>query len=158
MPLRQLILVDKNLFSGIQRLFLARQDRVLLPLLKLRVIVIAVVEEWRSAVGLFDPADDLVEESFLQGFGVGHHHVGVVVLGVEVGDDLGVGSIPEPIVVVDASVPKFSSCFGIGVAFGAINSRGSSLLPTWHINKLLPTTMNQISFQQCIRILQAFVD
>ena len=76
------------------------------PVFESRVVMIAVVEDGRRLVGLLDPADDLVVEGLLKRLGMGHQRVGVGVLGVEIGDDLGVGSILEPVVVVDADPPE----------------------------------------------------
>ena len=103
MPFGRRVLVEEDLLGRLERPPFADQDRVLLPRFESGGVGIAVVEDGGRRVGLLDPADDLVIERLLQRPGVGHRGVGIGVLGVEVGDDLGVAPILQPEVVVDPS-------------------------------------------------------
>jgi hypothetical protein len=70
---------------------------------------------------------------------VGHHGIGVRVLGVEIGDDLGVGSLLQPVVVVDSSLSELLQSFRPA-------------------DTLIPKRASNTVFQRFIRDLPAFVD
>jgi hypothetical protein len=76
-------------------------DLSVLPGLETGVVPIAVVEIGDRHIRLLDPADHLVVELALEGLGRLHQGVGVGILGLEVIDDLGIGPLVEPVVIVD---------------------------------------------------------
>ncbi len=105
-PIGQGVLVDQDFLTRLHRALLAHQDRVLLSGLEPGVVKVAVIEDRGRRIRLLDPADDLVVERLLERPGGGHERVGVGVLGVEIGDDLGIGPVLEPVVVVNADPPE----------------------------------------------------
>ena len=96
--------VEEDLLLCLHRAAAPAVDGVLLPVLVARVVEVLAAPGGRRGVGLLDAALDLLEEPLLQRLGVGHHRPGVVVLGLQVGRDLGVVALAQPVVVVDAHV------------------------------------------------------
>jgi len=99
---RQLVLIEVDLFCGLERALLATEDRVVLPLLRARVIPVAVLPVRHRRVGFLDAAHQLLVDRLLQRFGVPHARGGVGVLGLEVLDHLGIRLLAKPEVVVGA--------------------------------------------------------
>jgi len=96
------VLVEDDFFGRGERPLFAEVDRVILSLLGAVVVPVAVVEVGDGEVGLLDAAEHLVVELLLERLGVLHPGGGVRVFRLEVGDDLGVGLIADPEVVVGA--------------------------------------------------------
>ena len=89
MSLSELILVDEDLFGRIERTFLAAIDGILLNLFIAVVIPVTIVFVGYRLIGLFDAADDLFVEFFLERFGVFQFFLEVTVFGVEVVEHFG---------------------------------------------------------------------
>ncbi len=104
LPLRQAVEVEGHLLGGLQAPLLPAVDGVLLPLLRARVVEEAALAVGHVRVGLLDAAEHLRVEGRLAGLRGLHHRVGVGVLRLEVGPDLRVLLLAQPVVVVDAAL------------------------------------------------------
>ena len=96
--------VEHDFLVGFEGPLLTAVDEVLASFDLARVVEVVVALVGDAVIVLLDPADDFVEELLLERLGVLHDGFEVVVLGLEVGDDLGVLAHLEPVVVVDADV------------------------------------------------------
>ncbi len=103
-PLGQLVHIHHDLFRGLERALLADVDGVVLALFRLRVVVVAVVQDRHREIRLFDAAEDLLIQGLLEILRVRHDRLGVGVLRLQVGDHLRVVTLPEPEVVVGANM------------------------------------------------------
>jgi hypothetical protein len=83
---------------------LAAVDRVLLALLGAGVVPPAAPPHRHRQVGLLDARLDLLEQLLLERLGVGELRLGPGVLGLEVGDGVGVVLVAQPGVLVDDGV------------------------------------------------------
>jgi hypothetical protein len=97
--LGQRVQVERDLLGGIGRP-LATVDRVLLAGLRPRVVEPAQVRIGHALVVLLDARQHLAVERGLERLGRLHHLVGVGVLGLEVGGDLGRVLVAQPVVLV----------------------------------------------------------
>src|SRR5207244_10668047 len=104
MALREPVEAEGDLLGRLEAPVFATEDRVLLALLRARVVDVVAPPVRDGRVVLLDPAEHLGVERRLERSGRGHHLVGVGVLGPEVREDLGVVPVPEPGVVVLATV------------------------------------------------------
>ena len=105
-PLRELVLVQQHDLLGVQTSLLAAEDRVLLSLLCPVVVEEAVVEIGHGEVRFLDASYHLLVDGLLEFTDVSGHGGRVFILGLEVCRDLGVGSVPEPTVVVHPHVAE----------------------------------------------------
>jgi hypothetical protein len=73
---------------------------------------------WDGNIGPLDPADELAVELILERLGRLHQGVGIGVFRREIRDDLGVGPLVEPVVIVDSGLAVdgqlFPDFFGDG--------------------------------------------
>ncbi len=101
MPLGHFVLVEKDFFRRVRgRRLLAAADRILLPCLSSHVIKVVAFAIRNFDVGLFDPAQHLVIELFLERFGRLHHRIGVRILGFEIRAHFRVRLVAQPEIVV----------------------------------------------------------
>ena len=112
--------VEQDFFLGVERSGLAAVDRVLFTLFVAAVVVVTSVPIGHRTVVLFHSTDDLVENAVLEPFEWGKHCVLVGVLGLDVGEHVGVASgvVPQPVVGI-VPVPvggwdKVRTAFGDG--------------------------------------------
>ena len=102
------VLVEKHLLGfGVRSASPAAVDRVLEALHRPRVVPVVAAPHRDRQVGLLDSSHDFVEQRFPQGLGRCHDGAGVGVLGLEIGDDVGIVAVPQPVPVVDAPVSVF---------------------------------------------------
>jgi len=104
LPGGERVLVEDDFFGRVEAALFAEANGVGLTLLGAVVVPVAVVAVGDGEVGLLDAAEHLVVELLLERHGVLHPGVGIGVLLIEVGDDLGVGFLAEPEVVVGPDV------------------------------------------------------
>ena len=107
MALCQRISIQHDLFRVVQRIFFTGEDRVFLPLFVAGVIKKTVALIGNGHVRLFDSSFDFLEELLLQRLGMSHDAIGIFVLGLEIGENLRVIAIPQPVVVVHTRVAMF---------------------------------------------------
>ena len=107
MALCQHVGIEHDLFRLIQRTFPARENGILLPLFVAGVIKKTVALIGNGHVRLFDSSFDFLEELLLQRLGMSHDAIGILVLGVEIGENLRVIATPQPVVVVHTQVAMF---------------------------------------------------
>ena len=112
-PDREDVLVEEDL-RGLGALAArpATVDRVLRALLGPGGVLPRTFGDGCGLVGLLDPRLDLVEDPFAQPRQGRELGVGVAVLGLEVGDHLGIVPVAEPIPVVDAGIAVFAQDVG----------------------------------------------
>jgi len=106
LPFGHGITVQQNLLRRFEVPFLPAVDRVLFPFLETRVIIVAVVAVRHRHIGLFDPSNDLLVDLLLELFGRLENGPKVFILRLEIGNDLGVFTLLEPIVVVDPGLSE----------------------------------------------------
>ena len=113
--------VREDFLVSVERAAFAAVDRVLFALFEAVVIVeIVFAVGNRAVIGIESPFD-FFEERLLELFGVGHHRARVLVLRLEVGDDLGVFALVEPVVRILADV---AVCFELPRDFFRDGGRG----------------------------------
>src|SRR5207302_5645824 len=83
---------------------LPRIDRILLPLLGARVVVVLAEFVRNIDVGLLHVSEQLAVELLLQRLRICRHRRGVGVLRLEMRDDVGIRLLAQPEVVVDERV------------------------------------------------------
>jgi len=96
--------VDEHFLCALERALLPTIDGVVLPLFHPCVIKIAVAFVRHRHVGLLDATLDFFEQSILEPLRVTHHGIQVGVLGLEVGEHLGILPFAEPVVAVRADI------------------------------------------------------
>ena len=104
MTARQLVGVEQQLFGRVERAALAREDRVFALACEPRVVEVFAAANRNRRVVLLDATFDLGVDLGLERLERLHHRVGVLVLGVEIADDLGVLALGQPVVGVDADL------------------------------------------------------
>ncbi len=105
-PARELVHVEQHLLGGLHRALAPAIDRVLAALQLARVVPVAAAAVGHALVGLLDAREHLAVELLAERLERGHRRPRVAVLGLEVGDDLGVLLLAQPVVVVDAPVAE----------------------------------------------------
>src|SRR5919201_540885 len=100
----ELVAVENDLLVRLHGSAPPAVDLVVEPFHRARVVPPASVKRRGRGVGLLDAPDDLAVERVLERARAGHHRAGVRVLSLEVGDDLGVVLVPQPVVGVDPPV------------------------------------------------------
>ena len=100
----QLVGVENDLLLGVHRAASTAVDLVVEAFDGAGVGPPTLVEDGGREVGLLNSTDDLPIELSLQAGRRRHHLVRVGVLGLQVGDDLGVLLVAEPVVRIDALV------------------------------------------------------
>ncbi len=110
----QLVLVEDDLLAGLRRLRHGRLsacgpaaavDGVALALDRALVVPPGPVADGHRQVGLDDVVPQLLVDVLAQGSQTGQLGLGVVVLLRQVGEDLGIVAVAQPVPVVDALVP-----------------------------------------------------
>src|SRR6266542_5101539 len=91
MSLGHFVHVESDIFRRFQVAFLTAEYRVLFSLLGARVIEVIALAIGHVLVGLLDAREHLFVERLLETGGRLHHRVGVIGLGLEVGQDVFVG-------------------------------------------------------------------
>ena len=102
--LGELIEVEHDLFGAGHAALAAAHEGVLLPFLRARVVEVLADARRHTEVGLLDAPEHLLVERLLQRLRRPHHSLGVGVLSLEVGGDVGIGFFAEPEVVVGQRV------------------------------------------------------
>ena len=100
MALCQRIQVEEQLLGRVHAALPPAHDRVLFPLLGARVVEVVAEPRRHAQVGLLDAPEHLRIERLLQRLGGLHHLLRIGVLGLEVLQDLRVGLVAQPEVVV----------------------------------------------------------
>ncbi len=104
MPLREEVQVERHLLRRLQAPRLPAEDGILLARLRPRIVEVPAPAVRDGLVVLLDASEHLGVERVLQRLGRLQDRVGVGVLGPEMGQDLGVVLLPEPVIVVLAPV------------------------------------------------------
>jgi len=92
--------IERDLLGRAGHVAPPAMDRVLLAGLRARVVHVLPAPVGHGDVVLLDPREHLLVERVLEGLGALHHGVGVRVLGLEVGDHLGIVLGSQPVVLV----------------------------------------------------------
>jgi hypothetical protein len=90
MALRQHVGIEHDLFRLIQRTFPARENRILFTLFVAGVIEITVALVGHRHVGLGNSGFDFFEDLLLQWLGMSHDTIGILVLGFQVSEHIGI--------------------------------------------------------------------
>src|SRR5579863_4901522 len=96
--------VEQQFVVGVFRVAPAEVHCVLLAFFGAREIEVTAEAIGNGQVGLLNPAEHFLIELLLKGLGTSKHGIGVSILSVEVGDNLGVLLVVKPCVRVDATV------------------------------------------------------
>ena len=99
--------IEHDLFRRVHVAFAARVDRVLLTFFEARVVPIILVLVRDGAVVLLDSPDQFLVQGGFRTRQRRHDRIGIVVLGLEVREHVGVGAfiVAQPIVFVLARCP-----------------------------------------------------
>ena len=99
-PFGERVEIEQNLLRPLHAPLPAALVGILLPLLRARVIPVVAETIRHAQVGLLDAAEHLRVQRVLEFLRRRHHGVGVGILGFQVRDDLRVGFLAQPEVVV----------------------------------------------------------
>ena len=108
MSFGELVEIQKDLFGAVHAAFAPAPIGILFAFFSAGVIKVLADPRWYAEIGLLDSTEHLFIKVLLQALRWRHHLVGVGILGLEIFDDLGIGFLAEPevIVVERASVDR----------------------------------------------------
>ena len=102
LPFGQNVGIEQNLFGRIQAAMLAALNGIRVAFLGSRVIEIIVTLHRHRNVRLLNAAEDLSIQVLLKRLRLSRHVFGVAILRFQVRNHVGIGSIAQPEVIVDA--------------------------------------------------------